>query len=73
MVVEVEGKVPGFIVDSVSEVPGIDDPEIEGAPSVTGRTDAASIEGVTDLTDRILILLDPDALFGSASGGRLAA
>jgi purine-binding chemotaxis protein CheW len=73
MVVEVEGKILGFIVDSVSEVLRIDDPKMEEAPSITGQTSAAYIEGVINLTDRILILLDLKALFGDATGGRLAA
>lgn len=73
MVVEVEGKVLGFVVDSVSEVLRIDEPKIEDAPSIAGQTDAAYIEGVINLTDRILILLDLSALFGEVTGGRLAA
>src|SRR5208337_798168 len=55
MVVEVEGKVLGFIVDSVFEVLRIEDPKIEAPPSITGSSDSAYIEGVINLTDRILI------------------
>ncbi len=63
MVVEVEGKVLGFIVDSVSEVLRIQDVKIEPPPSITGGSDSAYIEGVINLADRILILLDLNALF----------
>lgn len=73
MVVEVEGKVLGFIVDSVSEVLRIDDPKIEEAPAIAGNTDAAYMEGVINLSDRILILLDLNALFGQDGGNRQAA
>jgi purine-binding chemotaxis protein CheW len=73
MVVEVEGKVLGFIVDSVSEVLRIDDPKIEEAPSIAGHTNADYIAGVINLSDRILILLDLVTLFGQEVGGRLAA
>jgi purine-binding chemotaxis protein CheW len=73
MVVEVEGKILGFIVDSVSEVLRIDDARIEPAPSVTGGSDSAYIEGVINLADRILILLDLKLLFGCVTGEKLAA
>jgi purine-binding chemotaxis protein CheW len=74
MVVEVEGKVLGFIVDSVSQVLRIDDVKIEPAPSITGGNDSAYIEGVINLADRILILLNLKALFeGDLSGIKLAA
>lgn len=64
MVVEVEGGILGFIVDSVSEVLRIHDAKIEAAPSIAGGNDSAYIEGVINLAHRILILLDLNALFG---------
>jgi purine-binding chemotaxis protein CheW len=74
MVVEIESKVLGFIVDSVSEVLRIEDPKIEAPPSITGANDAGYIKGVINLADRILILLDLDTLFGEESKkDRLAA
>jgi purine-binding chemotaxis protein CheW len=73
MVVEIEGSILGFIVDSVSEVLRIQDPTIEAPPSVTGSNDSAYIEGVINLSDRILILLDLSALFGDRKQARLAA
>ncbi len=72
MVVEVDGKVVGFVVDSVSEVLRIDDAKIEPPPAITGGNDSAYIEGVINLADRILILLDLKILFGNAAE-RLAA
>jgi purine-binding chemotaxis protein CheW len=63
MVVEIEGQILGFIVDSVSQVLRIHDVSIEAAPSVGGG-ETPYIEGVLNLTDRILILLDLKALFG---------
>jgi|WetSurMetagenome_2_1015567.scaffolds.fasta_scaffold266896_2 purine-binding chemotaxis protein CheW len=65
MIVEIDGSVLGFIVDSVSEVLRIHDVKIEPAPSITSTTEAAYMEGVINLNDRILILLDLTALFGS--------
>ena len=74
MIVEIEGKVLGFIVDAVSEVLRIQDPKIEAPPSITGSNDSAYVGGVINLSDRILILLDLHALFGEdVKGDRRAA
>ena len=73
MVVEIEGRILGFIVDSVSEVLRIQDPKIEAPPSIAGSNDSAYIEGVINLADRILILLDLNVLFGDGKEARLAA
>jgi purine-binding chemotaxis protein CheW len=74
MVVELKGSVLGFIVDSVSEVLRIPEAKVEPAPALTGGTDSAYIEGVINLSDRILILLSLSALFGSdPKDARLAA
>jgi purine-binding chemotaxis protein CheW len=73
MVVEIEGRILGFIVDSVSEVLRIQDPTIEAPPSITGSNDSAYIEGVINLADRILILLDLKVLFGDQKEARCAA
>lgn len=63
MVVEVNADVLGFVVDSVSEVLRIHDAKIEPAPSIMGGTDANHIEGVINLSDRLLILLNLNTLF----------
>jgi len=63
MVVEIDGNVLGFIVDSVSEVLRIHDAKIEPTPSITGGPDANYIDGVINLGDRLLILLNLSTLF----------
>ncbi len=63
-VAETEGIILGFIVDSVSEVLRIQDPEIEDPLSINGGSGSVYIEGVINLADRILILLDLNALLG---------
>ena len=75
MVVEIEGSVLGFIVDSVSEVLRIHDPKVEPTPSITSGSDSMYIEGVINLSDRILILLDLNTLFDTAAlkGMKIAA
>ena len=67
MVVEIEGSVLGFIVDAVSEVLRIHDAKVEPTPSITGTADSKYLEGVINLEDRILILLNLNALFGNDS------
>jgi purine-binding chemotaxis protein CheW len=59
IVVDVEGKITGFIVDSVSQVLRIPKNTIEPAPSiVVAGIDSEYITGVSKLDDRLLILLD---------------
>ncbi len=65
MVVEIGGQVLGLVVDSVSEVLRIPDAKTEPAPSITSGTDSAYIEGIINLSNRILILLSPTALVAS--------
>jgi len=74
MVVEIEGSVLGFIVDSVSEVLRIHDVKVEPPPGITSGNESSYIEGVINLADRILMLLDLKALFeGDQKGVKLAA
>ncbi len=59
IVVEIEGKIAGFIVDSVSQVLWIPKETIEAAPSIVlSGIDAEYIKGVSKLQDKLLILLD---------------
>ncbi len=62
VVVEVEGRMTGFIVDRVHEVLRIDPRIVEPPPS---STEADFIAGVGKLEDRLLILLDVKKLFDS--------
>jgi len=59
IVVDVEEKITGFIVDSVSQVLRISKNTIEPTPSiVVAGIDSEYITGVSKLNDRLLILLD---------------
>lgn len=59
IVVDVSGKITGFIVDSVSQVLRISQSTIEPAPSIIlADIDADYITGVSKLGDKLLILLD---------------
>jgi purine-binding chemotaxis protein CheW len=63
VVVEVHGRVIGFIVDRVSEVLRISSRIVEPAPAMACSVESDFIAGVGKLEDRLLILLDLARLF----------
>jgi purine-binding chemotaxis protein CheW len=63
VVVEVRGRVIGFIVDRVHEVLRISSSIVDTAPQMACSIDADFIAGVGKLEDRLLILLDLARLF----------
>lgn len=58
VVVELGDRVVGFLVDSVNEVLRVPRNLVEPPPPIVGGIDAAYIEAVVKLEDRLLILLD---------------
>jgi len=66
IVVELDGLVLGFIVDSVSEVLRIPSNTIEPPPSMVAGIESEYIEGVGKLEDRLLILLELKKVFASS-------
>jgi purine-binding chemotaxis protein CheW len=59
LIIELNGHVTGFVVDSVSEVMKVPIAEIEPAPSlVASSISSAYISGVIKLPQRLIILLD---------------
>lgn len=58
IVVEIDNKIIGFIVDSVSEVLRIDSSITEPPPQVVSGIDTEYITAVAKLEDRLIILLD---------------
>ncbi len=62
VVVEVEGKTVGIIVDEVSEVMRIPADNIEPPPTVMGGIASEYITGVGKIDNRLLILLDMDRI-----------
>lgn len=76
VVVEVHGRVLGFIVDRVHEVLRISSEIVEPAPAMVCSIDSDFIAGVGKLDDRLLILLDIGRLFSgdqAESAARAAA
>ena len=65
VVVEVHGRVIGFIVDRVHEVLRVPADIVEPAPDMVCSIDSDFIAGVGKLDDRLLILLDLRRLFSS--------
>lgn len=65
IVVEVDTRVIGFIVDRVRQVLPISRSIVEPAPDMVTSVDSQFISGVGKLPDRLLILLDLTQLLGS--------
>lgn len=72
VVVEVNGTVLGFIVDSVSEVLRIPKETVEPPPRL-GRVEREYVSGVGKLDNRLLILLDVDRLMSDTRDFTAAA
>ncbi len=58
VVVNMEGRMVGLIVDSVSEVLRLSEGAIEPPPPIVGGIDAEYIRGLGKIEGRLLILLD---------------
>ncbi|OPY64537.1 MAG: Chemotaxis protein CheW [Syntrophorhabdaceae bacterium PtaU1.Bin034] len=65
IVVELDGMVLGFIVDSVSEVLRISESTVEPPPALVAGIESEYIEGVGKLDNRLLILLELKKVFSA--------
>jgi len=66
IVMKLNGNEVGFLVDAVSEVLRIPESTVEEAPPVVAGIGSEYIEGVGKLHERLLILLNLEALLGGA-------
>lgn len=78
VVVEAGGAIVGFIVDKVHEVLRISRSTVDAAPAMSSTVESRYIDGVAKLENRLIILLDLDALLGDQANAaqsttRLAA
>ena len=73
VVVELGGKVVGFVVDAVSEVLRIPKSVTEPPPPIVAGVDAEYITAVGKLEDRLLILLDLEKVLVTDEKEALAA
>jgi purine-binding chemotaxis protein CheW len=69
IVLNVSGRVVGIVVDSVSDVLELSAGEIKARPEVPAAMDARFITGLGKIGDRMLILLDIEAMIKSPDFG----
>ena len=70
IVLNVKGRVVGVVVDSVSDVLELPREQIRAAPEMASSTvDTAFITGIASVGERMLILIDIEALMGSPDMG----
>jgi purine-binding chemotaxis protein CheW len=69
IVLNVKGRVVGAVVDSVSDVLELPRSEIKPSPEMNTSVDTAFITGIASVGERMLILMDIEALMGSADMG----
>jgi len=69
VVVELEGKVMGFMMDAVKEVIRVSRSVIEPPPDLTIGIDTHYISGVAKLEDRLLILLELEEVLSTEEQG----
>ena len=74
IVLNVKGRVVGAVVDSVSDVMQLNDQTIQPAPEMSSSiVDTSYITGIANVSDRLLILMDIEALMSSAEMGLINA
>jgi len=69
IVLNVRGRVVGAVVDSVSDVLELNGEAIRPAPAMNATIDTGFITGIGSVADRMLILMDIEALMSSTDMG----
>ena len=69
IVLNVRGRVVGAVVDSVSDVLELQGDAVKPAPEMNSAVDLSFITGIGSVADRMLILMDIEALMSSADMG----
>jgi len=69
IVLNVRGRVVGAVVDSVSDVLELNQDSIRPAPEMASAVDTTFITGISNVNERMLILMDIEALMASADMG----
>ncbi|MES2889936.1 MAG: chemotaxis protein CheW [Pseudomonadota bacterium] len=73
IVLSVQGRTVGAVVDSVSDVLELSQSVIKPAPAMNASVDTQYITGIGSLNDRMLILMDIENLMSSAEMGLVDA
>jgi len=66
IILNVRNRIVGMVVDAVSDVAALPPDLIKPIPSMGAQTDAAFLNGVGRLDDRMILLLDIERLMSSA-------
>jgi len=69
IVLNVRGRIVGAVVDSVSDVLELGRDAVKAAPEMSTAVDTSFITGIGSVNDRMLILMDIEALMSSAEMG----
>ncbi|GIX54697.1 chemotaxis protein CheW [Sphaerotilus natans] len=69
IVLNINGRVVGAVVDSVSDVLELPGEAVRPTPDMDASVDTHYITGIASLQERMLILLDIEALMGSSDMG----
>ena len=69
IVLNVRGRVVGAVVDSVSDVLELGPQDISAVPEMNATVDTSFITGIASTGERMLILMDIEALMSSADMG----
>jgi purine-binding chemotaxis protein CheW len=65
IVVEVEGRMVGMVVDSASQVVRVPADQFDPPPPIMGDTDRSFITAVGKLDDKLIIMIDVDKILSS--------
>jgi len=73
IILNIQGTVVGVVVDAVSDVVTLADDMVKPAPQFNAALDARFITGLANVGERMLIVINMDALLSSAELGMLAS
>ena len=73
VVVQVQAKVMGFLVDAVSDVLTVKTEEIQPTPDMAGQVDTSCLQGLAQAGEKLVILLDIDRVLTAAEVIQAAA
>jgi purine-binding chemotaxis protein CheW len=71
IVLNIRGRVVGAVVDSVSDVMELPAESVRPAPEISAAVDTSHITGIANVGERMLILMDIEALMSSSDMGLL--
>ncbi len=69
IVLNIQGRVVGAVVDSVSDVLALTTAEVKAAPAMNAQVDMSFITGIANVGERMLILMDIQSLMSAQDMG----